>query len=222
MKVFRDISITAPASKIAKFASAISGRLPAHWTRDTKAESRLSSSDPTGKPQFCFRYDGAEYPAAGLWLVQADDGDRLYVSNIVPSDTPQLTVDQYNGILLEFHNAVSSVPGVSDDFSIGLGEEDKAPTDFMSVESVEKLHRFSAAADKTIDVFDPKDKERWMDFVVSVSMEGADINEQQLECLLVEDEGWPRDIADDLVREYAIAREAIKKAAMRLNGGRRA
>ena len=200
MRVFRDLEITVPQSEIDAFILGIESRLANGWERDKEAEAR---SPGPGEYRFfyfvCNETDQRE-PAL-LALVQRSE-DTFYVANIVPQKDSELTYNQYNAILAEFYEKFVA-PTVKDfGLSVKITDDQQTIRDWISLESAEKLERFSKLANKSTGSSHPLDQERWFDFLVSVVENDDDFYPDRLERWLIEGDGWPPDMAQELAIKY--------------------
>jgi hypothetical protein len=209
MKVLRELFIQGPPDKLLGFPGLAASILGAEWERDTDAEQKLAKGTGGGKPMFCFATKTKSLPEARLWLAFKED-DKLYVSNIVPVKVNQLSQAEYNSILVKFGNDLAEIMVHEPSFQINLDPDQKDLKDFFSEETAKKLTLFSVAANKSTGSAHPMDRERWLDFIISSVEEGSKISPSELETLLIEDEEWPPEEADELSSQYSFALEVLK------------
>jgi hypothetical protein len=93
--------------------------------------------------------------------------------------------------------------------TIVLTEVQVGLDDWMSPATAEKLRTFSTCANKSTGAAHPSDRERWNAFVLSAYQDGSRMDASALRRWLVEAEGWPAEVADQLALEYAFGRELL-------------
>jgi hypothetical protein len=147
---------------------------------------------------WCFVCSSGIAPTAGLVLHYSKE--RLKVVNIVPRETSELTIPEYNAILDEFANAVK--PNVPASLEMHYSKGERSLTDFTTQEAFEALRRFSRTANRSAGTAHPNDQERWFEFVLTQHRSGRELPSDILERWLVEEEGWSREKAFDLSAEY--------------------
>jgi hypothetical protein len=119
----------------------------------------------------------------------------------VPCELGELSYDEYNHIVDEFAEICQPI-AKSMGFKVRKSSEDQTLEDWISGSSAKKLRLFSAAANKSTGTSHPRDQERWYEFVVSIVDNGDPLDASTLVCWLVEEGGWPEDIAHQLAIEY--------------------
>mgnify|MGYP001610080791 CR=1 FL=1 len=108
MKVMRELFIQGHADKLLNFPDIASSVLGAEWERDKDTEQRLAKEGGDKKPMFCFVCKVKGLPLSKLWLAFKET-NKLYVSNIVPTDVNKLSQDQYNSILVKFSEDLAEI-----------------------------------------------------------------------------------------------------------------
>ena len=129
MKAFREFLIQLDGTHAAAFFDAVDKALGRGWRRNRKAEIEANKHMDLrdGEQQFAY-YNcdkrGNREPA--LLAIYRKDKNILYVSNIVPDETFELTYDQYNAILLDFnHTVLRSLKGLSFPVAFGASSDKK-------------------------------------------------------------------------------------------------
>ncbi len=206
MKVFRDLIFRGQTAALGRLIEKLEERATGEWRRDREKEQQLKGAPG---PMFCFRCSASgERPAASLWLAQNEDRE-LYVPNIVPDEIRQLSRDQYNRVLQEFHDELA-LPAAE-----GLGLEviftsEVATLDrWLSPEAIEKLRFFSQAANRSTGSSHPNDRDRWYDFIFTAHRQGSKLPMDMLRRWLEEEEHWHEEGASDLASQYETAREIL-------------
>ena len=80
---------------------------------------------------------------------------------------------------------------------------------WMAPATAEKLRLFSTCANKATGSAHPRDRERWNDFVLSAHRDGSRMDASTLQRWLIEAEGWPPEVAEQLALEYEYGRELL-------------
>lgn len=209
MKRFRDLEIMGPAGELRRLMTALPASLPAQWQRDSEAERRLTGIAGPEAEGFAYARSGdGRAPAAGLLLML--EGHRLRVSNIVPQESGQLSVGQYNAILEEFSGVLGTQLEHWPALELKLSDEDVAITEWVSPEAAVLLERFSILANKSTGSAHPSDFARWVAFIIRVHREGVDLYPDDLQKWLIEALGWPPEKASKLAVEYEFARAVLE------------
>ncbi len=200
MKVFQELTVRGNSASIQQWLAHVSRIAAEPWQRDTVREKQLAG-------YYCFtRKSTGDVPKATLYLIERTDG--LDLANIVPFEA-SLNVDQYNAILREFHDHYLAPLREPFGLRISLGPDTRSLDDVLPRTVQEKLHRFSAVANKTTGAGHSLDHKRWMDFLVSAHEARVDLDAGILRRLLEDELGWPEDGAAELARDYDSARELL-------------
>jgi hypothetical protein len=199
MRLLNELTIRGAAPQLARLLAALERPLASGWRRDFEAESRLSGLGlPAGRTR-CFACTAeGNRPAAALWL-EARGGETLYVANIVPIGKRELSDDEYNQILADFHSRVLQPARDGLAIQTALTHNRVTPEAYLSPEAVHRLKAFSDPANKSSPHDD--DCQRWREFIIQTHIEGADFDPLLLDQWLAE-AGWPEDQRHHLVCEY--------------------
>ncbi|CAK0779082.1 conserved hypothetical protein [uncultured Gammaproteobacteria bacterium] len=202
MKRFKDMEVVGPDDKLLALVEKITAEAPPNWTRDAVAESRLVDLGGEGKESgFAFVRDAQDgCPKSGVFL--ARDAGRLYIPNIVPCESGQLSFDQYNSILDEFSVIVRANIDDGDGMSLNTTSDVTTITDWISPDAAALLNRFSVLANQSTGSSHPLDFNRWTEFLIKVHKEGASLDVDILIRWLIEEGGWHEDQASRLGIEY--------------------
>ena len=198
MKVFRDLNINVNESDIDTFISQLETKLINGWKREKELEKE--SLKRSGIVYYYFSCTSQNTRKAALLALTQKDKQNIYIPNIVPKEMGELSIDQYNDILLDFYT--NFIAPIEINYKVKLTEDSQDISDWISAESAEKLKRFSGSANKSTGSSHPCDKDRWFAFIVSIILNKDELHVDQLERWLVEVEGWSRDIASELAVEY--------------------
>lgn len=202
MKTYQAMEITYKDSPH-RTLDEIQSRLPNDWKRDFDSEQNLFKMG--GQRQACFNYIVGDVPVAKLWM--AEGPNSLKVTNIIPQDKNELTIDEYNKIVQEFAKVVLEGSGLG----FTLTKADLSLEDLLSEESVKSFRSFSHLANKSTGRAHPLDKKRWFAFIYSTLKNDEYIDPDSLQCFLIED-GWDSETAVELSLDYEYGFASMKFA----------
>ena len=134
----------------------------------------------------------------------------MITPNIVPKNTRDLTVDQYNKIIHEFYVKFVKPTAMSLSLKSTLTSDTRDIQDWVSTKTAMKLQQFARLANKNTGIGHPQDQARWFDFVVATHTEPTTLDSEILARWLEETEGWPEEKAYDLSLEYEYSRSLLK------------
>lgn len=215
MEIFRDLHITAEPERMAAAADLIERSLPAGWTRDRAAEARVRSA-PALKPRptYCFGCSQEGRRPAALVILTQKDPATFFVSNVMPLAKHQLAHGEYNAVLEDFYERVIRPhAGAGSGLAASLSGGEVDLEHWMSHSTADLLRRFSACANKGTGSSHPSDRDRWNAFVVAAHGDGSRMDAADLRRWLVEVDGWPPEVAEQLAVEYEYGRELLAYAA---------
>lgn len=161
MKTYRELYFEGSLELLTKFTEEINKFVVGDWEQVNKTER--------WKDYLFFDYNGDDVDRARVSIYIGDNiyKGKLKVGNIIPLDKNQLSVDEYNAILVKFYNDVikpykeSGAP-----ISISQPTDDVFnPTSVITEKALEKLKSFCRAANKSTGSSHPCDRERWFDFI---------------------------------------------------------
>lgn len=208
MKRFRDLTVSGSPAALRELVSELSDRLHANWTRDRDAEERLAEFGGKDAEGFVFaRLADVNIPAIDLFLMI--DGTRAQVPNIVPQESGDISIAQYNAVLVEFADLVRPLLARWPALKMEVSNEDVGITQWVSPEAAELLRRFSVLANMSTGSSHPSDFGRWAAFIIRVHKDGSRLYPDQLQQWLVEALKWPPEKALKLALEYEFARELL-------------
>jgi hypothetical protein len=208
MEIFRDLFIRGDADQLAATMDEVERSLPQGWARDQQAESRVRFLTVGLKPTYCFTFEDELRPAASLFLTEKEPG-LICVVNLVPRDKHQLSFSEYNAVLEDFHERCVRPCAEKTGARVELTSNQADLRHWLTETTAKKLRTFSAMANKSTGSSHPKDQERWMDFITTSHREGSRLDAPSLRRWLIEIEGWPPEVADQLVGEYEFGRELL-------------
>lgn len=195
MKVFQELELQGSKSLLSKAIEVISESLDQGWIRNNEKERWLASKSSDEQYGFsCTKRQERE--PADLWLLYRDD-ETLYVSNIIPQECDELSIDQYNLIISEFYERF--VQPVAE--SLGLAHTLTSPTKpieaLLSEETVAKLKGFARFPHKSTANLHRLDRSRWQALLVAARTEATELYPDILAGWLLS-EGWPKGAVDAL------------------------
>jgi len=204
LRVFRDLAIMGPAPLLRQVVDAIERRLSDGWARDYRSEEDMTAVSGDGSALFCFTCTAAlpTRAAAALWLLLDPKQNRLMVTNIVPTTVRELSMDQYNAILLEFAERFAAPAARALSARYELSSGDKDIDDWLNPDATARLRAFARGANKSTGATHPDDRARWEAFVIAAHRGGTTLDAGTLRRWLIEVEGWPTDSALDLSIAY--------------------
>lgn len=213
MKIFRDLYINATSETMEAAVEAMEQALPVGWTRDRNAENRSRSFQVSAQDDiYCFAREKDQHRSAAMLVLAQKDADTFYVSNIIPLDRYQLERAEYNAILEEFYERVfsPSAAKIAPEHTLTGGEA--ALEQWMNAQTIDLLKTFSACSNKGTGASHPADRARWNAFLLSAHQSGSTLSPSTLSRWLVEVEGWPPDVAEQLTLEYESGLELLAYA----------
>ena len=198
MQEDRELTINGKPEQLKSFLVEIGGKLKNGWRLGKESEDGV-----------CFVCDARRQRQAARLCLYYKEPSRLWVSNIVPIEWKDLSIEECNHILEDFYSTF--VVGASADVVIHLGDAQVRITNWISEECNKKLELFSDNANKSTGSGHPADKGRWNDFIICCHNERADIPDDKLQEWLMTPLGWDEDRACKLVSEYRHGRDLLNQ-----------
>ena len=184
-----------------EFLSYISTRHESdYWNRSIETEEKFKSNFMD--EQYCFKYIGVDFTTSLLWIGKKEE--QLYVTNIVPDEVGQLSIDEYNDLLNSWKN------DYLDDFTgkLNMTKDEVSLIDFVDESIVKKLEIFSHAANKSTGHSHPSDEKRWFDFICTCVIHKSKIKEDLLMSEL-KSLGWDETSAYKLTIDFEYGYNAM-------------
>jgi len=175
---------------------------------DALESKRVSRS--LGAEVFSIRMTGVSYPEVFVG-VTADEKDpsRYSVTNVVLVKEGLITVEQYNQAILDFYDQVIR-PHEGPNLIVSPPRGHRDLSEFLPEEGINLLRSFSELANKTTGASHPLDQRRWEMFIIFCHRNNVELNEALLTSALVDEFGWPPDVARDLASSYVSGRELLQ------------
>lgn len=166
------------------------------------------------------KYVGCRYPKAIVSICIEDNyiqSGKIKVGNIVPTEKTQLTLDEYNQLLLAFYNdIIKQYREQGSDIEIdGPTDDIFDPLTVISEEALKKLKAFCNLANKSTGSAHPLDEERWMEFICQTVEDGRMFDYDTLAKFLQDKSYWGEKDAGYLgvIGKYAWSEDMAYKLA---------
>lgn len=222
MKTYRELYFRGTLQQLTVFTDQIGNFATGDW--------EIKPRSDRWKDYLFFEYHGSIVDKANVSIYV---GDRLIkgelsVGNIVPIEKSQLSVDEYNAVLMRFYEDVI-VPYKEHGTDVNISQPSDDifnPTSVISEVALEKLKLFCNAANKSTGSSHPCDRERWFDFVCQTVDDDRMFDYSVLSNFLQDenywgkkpdeyigvmgDYAWSEDQASELASEYDSMCEILK------------
>jgi hypothetical protein len=214
MEKFRELCIKITPQHTRDFLSAVDSALKKGWKRATEAEARARSMSRLKLHEEMAYYccDKRGQRQAALVAIYRRDPQQLYVSNVVPTELSELSHRQYNAILKDFYDEILANVRGSFRVSVVLASNQLRVEDLMPAETFKLLRAFSSSANRSTGSAHPADGELWQTFLVALSRGQHKLDSHSLLRWLIEVEGWPGEVAQDLGSEFEFGMELLARA----------
>ena len=224
MKIFRELYFKGNPDMLKKFTEEICNYTTGDWHLFNK------DSNEENKKYLFFDYTGKKVDKARVSIYLGDriDTGTVNVGNIVPMEKNQLSIEEYNAVLMLFYNDVI-IPYKKEKNYISISnptDDIFDPLTIMSEKSLRKLKDFCGMANKSTGSSHPCDRDRWLNFIFQTVEENRILDSDTL-CRFLQDEdfwgkksddfigvvgnfAWDEDSAYELSMEYETISEAMK------------
>lgn len=186
MKIYRELYFKGSPKQLSKFVKEIEKYALGDWS--------FKKENGHSKDYLFFDYEGEMVDKARVCIHLGDDIEKgeIKVVNIVPISKDELTVDEYNSVLLQFYNdIIKPYKEQNTEINISQPSDDSFnPTSIISEEALEKLELFCNAANKSTGSSHPYDKERWFDFICQTVDDGKMFDYSTLSNFLSDESYW--------------------------------
>lgn len=209
MKVFRNLYLTAEGTKLDDYVSFLLKSLDGTWSHDETREEEIWHGElPHGK--IINHNEEEKHPAAFMVLSKIED-NKYHIANIVPTESRELSYEEYNAILLELYDRFIKTTATEWQVEAEVTGPDVGIDHWISGKAVELLRFFSRTSNKSTGSSHPSDRAKWYDFIIQVHKDNSSLDAGTLSRWLHEEEEWPEDISVDLAIEYEFAIGLLKK-----------
>jgi hypothetical protein len=101
MKTFRELNAYAEPEVLESMVAKLTVTPFDGWLRDREGEERVRPL--CGEGQVCFLFTGrAKAEGRDIALAMIQEGRRLFVANIFPTEQGEISIERYNSTLVEF------------------------------------------------------------------------------------------------------------------------
>jgi hypothetical protein len=200
ISVFQDLSLHCDTITLTDIRSALLKQATGPWRHAEERENKIPAHSSGDDVIVFTREKGGGIEAVNLFMFS---NNSVYkVTNIVPSQIGELSIDCYNSVLKDFVVHVVEPARRTVDFQIDITSARQSLNDWVSSDVAEALRRFSGSANKSTGSSHPLDLQRWFRFIVVSHREPEKLGTDRLIRWLVEVENWPEEKAYDLAIEY--------------------
>ncbi len=210
MKTFRKLSITLNGYEPEAVIKKLEAQNSQLWYHHIEKDRYIKE---LGATVSCFAYseniDKPHKPPARLYIMEKQKG-IFSVTNILPTEKYELSYDEYNSLLLSFHDELV-VPAVQQtSIYVEITPPEIKLEDFIPKNVANSLQAFSSSSKKSIDIYyQPFNQQSWFEFLTTLHRSKAHLSTELLEKALLED-GWSDESAVKLGMEYEFARDLLK------------
>lgn len=161
MKTYRELFFKGTSKQLSEFVNQIGEYVVGDWIMRKQSER--------WKDYLFFEYIGTLVDKARVSIYIRDINKKLElkVGNIIPVEKNELSIDEYNAVLLKFYNdIIKPYKEGGTELSILQPSDDIFdPTLVITEKALNKLKLFCSAANKSTGSSHPCDKDRWFDFI---------------------------------------------------------
>jgi hypothetical protein len=194
MKTYRELYFKGTEKQLLEFVNQIGEYAVGDWKLEKKSER--------WKDYLCFDYVGelVDKACVSIYIGDKISKGELRVGNIVPLEKNELSVDEYNTILLKFYDdVIKPYKKFGTELNILQPSDDIFdPTSVISETALKKLRLFCTAANKSTGSSHPYDRERWFDFICQTVDDGKMFDYSTLASFLQDETYWGKK-SDDFI-----------------------
>lgn len=211
LEVFQELVLEATSDGTSAIRSSLLMHIASNWQHDeAKEQDLMAHGSQSGEDIMVFlRKPDEKAPSVGLVLWQEKNGYK--VVNIVPQESGELSISQYNAVLQDFVKHIVEPAALDKKFCVEVSKPWRAIQDWLGETPAAMLRKFSGAANKSSGASHPKDQERWQDFLIAVHKSGHREDPELLRRWLIDIEHWPEEIASNLSASYETALELLQR-----------
>lgn len=186
MEIFRELYFRGKAMQLEKFLCDIQNYGTDDW--------RFGKEEKPSTSWIYFDYLGTSVDKARVCIPCGEyvDSGELKVTNIVPLKKSQLSINEYNAVLLRFyHDVIIPYKEHNSEIEISQPSNDTFdPTTVITETALQKLKAFCNGANKSTGSTHPCDQERWFDFICQTVDDGKIFDSSILAKFLQDDAYW--------------------------------
>lgn len=210
MKKHRELKISGNKAALKKFLKTLKNNLPDGWIN--KKENEISYSKTVNLSQEevgCFESPNINGKVTFIWLLL--ENDILRITNVVPGEVGELSIEEYNRFVKEFHDQCLSQTIIPSDIEIYLSPSDVSIEEIAGEETAQKLKAWAYSANPSTGNTHPSDQEKWKDFLFTAFINNSNLDSYTLERWLVEEMGWKNyDTITKLIVDYEYGLDLLK------------
>jgi hypothetical protein len=201
MKTFRNLLISLNGLEPEAIIKKLETQNSQYWYHNTENDYFIEEIAVT---VYCFTYsenaDKPQLPPALLYIAEKQKG-IFSVINILPAEKYQLSYDEYNALLVSFHDELV-LPAVQQTFvHVEITPPEIKLEDFIPTDVVKSLQAFSSNANKLSGFFMPLDERHWFEFLTGIHRSKKHLPTTILKKALEED-GWNTTMISSLTEKY--------------------
>lgn len=210
MKTFKKIEIKGNIKDLIQLLEEI--KIKKHQNFTYISEKSDDYASMISLPKNCtatFLSNEIENAIVYIWIVISDN--LLYISNITPNKSGQLTYEQYNFIISKFYDEVIK-PQKTNDIIIDISKDNLSIEDLAGIETYRKLKKWIDSANPSTLNTNPFDFKRWCDFIFTAHSNKSDLTSSQFERYLIEDEKfYDEELVSKIAIEYEYSLDLLKE-----------
>lgn len=186
MKTYRELYFKGTEKQLLEFVNEIGEYAVGSW--------KLVKQSERWKEYIFFDYLGELVDKARVSIYLGDNilKGELMVGNIVPLEKSELSVDEYNTVLLKFYeDIIKPYKENGTELNILQPSDDVfEPTSIISETALKKLKMFCYNANKSTGSSHPYDRERWFDFICQTVDDDRMFDSSTLASFLQDENYW--------------------------------
>lgn len=210
MRKFRELKVFGEPRILELLISRIESRLSDGWTRGREREQELPR---LGQEQYFLFLccSNLEHPAVVLALLL--ESRCLRVANIFPQDPGQITVRQYNSVLVDFHLRILHQAALEAGTPVELSSDERTIEEAFHPEVLGRLKTFVVCAEglwSRPSWSHRCDQERLFAFLLEAHQHFNKIDTGLLRHWLKKDRHWPSNKVDQLLCEIEFGSDLLE------------
>ncbi len=205
IEVFQDLTIWLDGHTPSEVRDALAKQAAPPWRHAPEREQHDSMDSDA--EYFAFELE-AQGDSPRIGLVLWKDHNELRVTNLIPLESGQLTIRQYNHALQQFKAQIADPVKEALGLRIVLTKDTETLTDWMSPATAKLLRQFSQLANKSTGSAHPRDRARWFAFIIAAHKEQVDATDR-IKRWLIDVDHWHPERAVELIIEYEYGLELL-------------
>lgn len=186
MKTYRELYFKGTPVQLSEFVKEIRKFKGVNW--------KVENQTDCWKNYLFIDYIGEKVDKARVSIHIGDiaEDEEIKVGNIIPLEKNELSIDEYNCILMDFYNdVIKPYKEAGTDLSISQPSDDIfEPLTVISPKALEKLESFCSLANKSTGSSHPYDRERWFEFVCQTVDDDRIFDSSTLASFLQDENYW--------------------------------